>query len=381
MAPRSKRAASPTTRADASTALATASKRARRAHDDDEHDDEHDTPAARDGAISLRAPARRASTREGGRTSTLAAPIMTLSNAHRGASANAIAFSRDGATLASGGSDQTTALWRASDGARGNTNYATLVGCKNAVTGCVFTMDDECVVTSDADGIVRVWDAETGTQAKSYASTRGKCANDVSAARGDVIASVGDDGCACVWDLRVKKKAVRKMVHAVPQTCVELSADGERAYTAGVDEVVRAWDARMDGEAVLTLAGHEDTITGLALSPCGSYVLSNAMDNTLRMWDTRAFVEGEREVKRFVGHSHNYEKALLRCAFNSDGSYVSAGSADSCVYVWDTTSGKLKYKLPGHKGVVTDTKFSPTENAILASADASGLIFMGELDH
>ena len=71
----------------------------------------------------------------------------------------------------------------------------------------------------------------------------------------------------------------------------------------------------------------------------------------------------------------------MRCAFNSDGSYVSAGSADSCVYVWDTASGKLKYKLPGHKGVVTDTKFSPTENAILASADASGLIFMGELDH
>ena len=379
MAPRKKRAASPTTRADASTALVSGSKRARRSSDE-RRDDDGTAVAARDGAISLRAPARRG-TRDGGRTSTLAMPIMTLSNAHRGASANAIAFSRDGRGLASGGSDKTTALWRTSDGASGNTNYATLVGCKNAVTGCVYTMDDECVVTSDADGIVRVWDAETGTQAKSYASTRGKCANDVSAARGDVIASVGDDGNACVWDLRVKKKAVRKMAIGVPQTCVELSADGERAYTAGVDEVVRAWDARMDGEAILTLPGHEDTVTGLALSPCGSYLLSNAMDNTLRMWDTRAFVEGEREVKRFVGHSHNYEKALLRCAFNSDGSYVSAGSADSCVYVWDTASGKLKYKLPGHKGVVTDTKFSPTENAILASADASGLIFMGELDH
>ena len=243
------------------------------------------------GRRDLSSRARATGTRDGGRTSTLAMPIMTLSNAHRGASANAIAFSRDGRGLASGGSDKTTALWRTSDGASGNTNYATLVGCKNAVTGCVYTMDDECVVTSDADGIVRVWDAETGTQAKSYASTRGKCANDVSAARGDVIASVGDDGNACVWDLRVKKKAVRKMAIGVPQTCVELSADGERAYTAGVDEVVRAWDARMDGKAILTLSGHEDTVTGLALSPCGSYLLSNAMDNTLRMWDTRAFVE------------------------------------------------------------------------------------------
>jgi len=123
MAPRSKRAASPTTRADASTALATTSKRARRTRDDDDDDDANRvTPAARDGAISLRAPARRGAPREGGRTSSLAAPIMALSNAHRGAGANAIAFSRDGKTLASGGSDKTTALWRTSDGARGNTN-------------------------------------------------------------------------------------------------------------------------------------------------------------------------------------------------------------------------------------------------------------------
>lgn len=40
---------------------------------------------------------------------------------------------------------------------------------------------------------------------KSYASTRGKCANAVSAARGDLVMSVSDDGSVCVWDLRVKK--------------------------------------------------------------------------------------------------------------------------------------------------------------------------------
>jgi Prp8 binding protein len=241
-------------------------------------------------------------------------------------------------------------------------------------------MDDECVVSSDADGIVRVWDAETGGQVKSYASTRGKCANATSAARGDLVMSVSDDGKACVWDLRVKKRAARTYTHAVPQTACAMSVRGDRAYVGGVDDVVRAWDARMDDKPLMTLKGHEDTITGLDVSPCGSYVLSNSMDNTLRMWDTRAFVEGERETKQFVGLSHNFEKGLLRCAFNADGTRVGAGSADSCVYVWDVENAKLKYKLPGHKGVVTSVAFSPTENPVVASGGADGVIFVGELD-
>lgn len=41
------------------------------------------------------------------------------------------------------------------------------------------------------------------------------------------------------------------------------------------------------------LKGHTDTVTGLRLSPDGNLLLSNAMDNQLRIWDTRAFVEGE----------------------------------------------------------------------------------------
>ena len=40
----------------------------------------------------------------------------------------------------------------------------------------------------------------------------------------------------------------------------------------------------------------------------GSYVLSNAMDNTLRVWDVRPFVTTDRCVKIMTGHKHNFEK-------------------------------------------------------------------------
>lgn len=42
---------------------------------------------------------------------------------------------------------------------------------------------------------------------------------------------------------------------------------------------VKIWDLRKT-DVLYTLRGHADTVTGLRLSPDGSYLLSNAMDNS-----------------------------------------------------------------------------------------------------
>ena len=48
------------------------------------------------------------------------------------------------------------------------------------------------------------------------------------------------------------------------------------------------------------------------------------------------------------------------------------------MYVWDTTSKKILYKLPGHKGVVNTVVFHPTQPVIL-SAGADKALYLGEL--
>ena len=48
------------------------------------------------------------------------------------------------------------------------------------------------------------------------------------------------------------------------------------------------------------MRGHTDTITSMALSNCGSFVLTNSMDNTLRTWDIRPFVtKGILLIKKY----------------------------------------------------------------------------------
>lgn len=52
----------------------------------------------------------------------------------------------------------------------------------------------------------------------------------------------------------------------------------------------------------MTLRGHTDSITGLALSADGSHLLSNSMDNLLRAWDVRPYcATPDRCVKIFQG--------------------------------------------------------------------------------
>ncbi len=53
-------------------------------------------------------------------------------------------------------------------------------------------------------------------------------------------------------------------------------------YTSGIENVVKVWDLRKE-EVSMSLKGHNDTVTGIAVSPDGTHLLTNAMDNTLRV--------------------------------------------------------------------------------------------------
>ena len=84
-------------------------------------------------------------------------------------------------------------------------------------------------------------------------------------------------------------------------------------------------------------------------------------------------------MKVFTGHSHNFEKNLLHCAWSPDGAMVAAGSSDRNVYVWEAATRKILYKLPGHLGSVNDVDFHSIEPIIL-SAGSDKQIYLGEFE-
>ena len=143
-----------------------------------------------------------------------------------------------------------------------------------------------------------------------------------------------------------------------PLTAVALAEAGNELFTGSIDNDIKVWDMR-NHKVSYSIIGHTDTVTSLQISPDSQSLLSNSMDSTVRTWDIRPFAATERHIRTYDGASSGLEKNLIRASWDSKGERICAGSGDRTVVVWDVRSGKLLYKLPGHKGTVNDVRFAP----------------------
>ncbi|KRT79310.1 translation initiation factor eIF2A, partial [Oryctes borbonicus] len=276
------------------------------------------------------------------RTSNLFSPIMLLEG-HEG-DIFTLEFHPEGQYLASSGFDRRIFLWSVYGECE---NLSVMSGHTGAVMELHFSSDGYHIYTASTDHTLGLWDIPTGQRVKKFKGHT-MFVNSVQGARRgpQLLVSGGDDSTVRLWDIR-KKIPAATMSTAYQVTTVSFNDTAEQVYTGGIDNDIKVWDLRKN-ELLYTMKGHTDTVTGMALSPDGSYLLTNGMDNTLRIWDIRPYAPQDRCIKVFTGHQHNFEKNLLRCAWSSDGNKIGAGSADRFVYIWDTTSRRVLYKLPGH---------------------------------
>lgn len=306
------------------------------------------------------------------RTSSLESPIMLLTG-HQSA-VYTMKFNPAGTIIASGSHDREIFLWNVHGECK---NFMVLRGHKNAILDLQWTTDGSQIISASPDKTLRAWDVETGKQVKKMAEHNEVVNSCCTSRRGPpLVVSGSDDGTAKLWDMR-QRGAIQTFPDRYQITAVGFADASDKIYTGGIDNDIKVWDLRRN-EVTMTLQGHQDMITGMQLSPDGSYLLTNGMDCKLCIWDMRPYAPQNRCVKILEGHQHNFEKNLLKCGWSPDGSKVTAGSSDRLVYIWDTTSRRILYRLPGHAGSVNETVFHPTE-PIIGSCSSDKQIFLGEV--
>ncbi|KAN0075072.1 WD40-repeat-containing domain protein [Elaphomyces granulatus] len=307
------------------------------------------------------------------RTSGLAAPIMELTG-HLG-EVFATRFDPTAQNIASGAMDRNIMLWR-TYGQSGN--YGVLTGHKGAVLDLQWSRDSRTILSASVDMTLASWDSETGQRIRRHVGHE-EIVNclDISRRGQELFVSGSDDGYIGTWDPR-QKGALDFLETDYPITAVALAEAGNEIYSGSIDNDIKVWDIRKKA-VVYTLSGHTDTISSLQVSPDSQLLLSNSHDSTVRTWDIRPFTPSNRHVKTYDGAPLGLEKNLIRASWDPKGEMIAAGSGDRSVVVWDVKSGKLLYKLPGHKGAVNDVRFSPNEEPIIISGSSDRTIMLGEL--
>lgn len=118
------------------------------------------------------------------------------------------------------------------------------------------------------------------------------------------------------------------------------------------------------GELLHTLTGHFESITSLAFTADNRRLLSGSLDQTVRVWDFAD--EKFPESISFGGHA----AAIEGVAFNSDGSLAASCATDNSVHLWNTTTGKVTQSFVGHTAAVVGVAVTPNNaQVITASAD------------
>lgn len=284
-------------------------------------------------------------------------------------------FNPEGNYIASGSMDRTIMLWRTYGDCE---NYGVMKGHKGAVVDLHWSRDSSTIYTASADTTLASWDLTTGLRERRFIGHEEVVnSTDVSRRGMETLVSGSDDCYIGFWDTRTKYAAAQ-LETQFPVTAVAWSEDGSQVFSGGIDNDIRVWDVRKQ-EVVYTLLGHADTITSLRVSPDGQTLLSNSMDSTVRTWDVRPFAAGSRHLKTFDGAVHGGEKNLIKASWDKEGRRIATGAGDGTAMVWSNDTGKLLYKLPGHKGTVNCAELSPGGEPVILTGSTDKNLLLGEL--
>ena len=147
--------------------------------------------------------------------------------------------------------------------------------------------------------------------------------------------------------------------HSDEVSGMAVSPDGKRIVSGSLDKTVKVWDATTCAE-LMTLRGHGRGINLVAFSPDGKRIVSGSKDKTIKIWDAATGAE----LMTLRGH----DDWVGGASFRPDGRRIVSSGKDSTVRVWDGSTGAELMTLRGHEGEVEPVLFSPDGRRIVSGS-------------
>ena len=259
------------------------------------------------------------------------------------ASPSGVAFSPDGKQLATGCADPHTIVWDLT-GAKPKQEHK-LSGHNNRPFALAFAPVGKTLASGCSDPVLRVWKLDDLTP-EAWASLT----NNKTQTRGISSLAFTHDakylvaGCHLgnttlrIWDTSGKTLEAKPTPVALARVVACSPTEPTLAF-AGDDSAIHLWhvgDMRI--EKLRTLTGHTGKmfpplVKALAFSPNGKILASSGQDKTVRLWNVAS---GEK-VREW---QFNGEARAL--AFSSDGRHLAVGNSDGTIYLVRLETLKIK---------------------------------------
>jgi RNA polymerase sigma factor (sigma-70 family) len=288
-----------------------------------------------------------------------------------GGPVEALSLSADGKRLATGADDGVIRVWDVDTGQ--------LV---RRIDGLIaFAMGQSVALSPDGKTVatpsrgpggagpeqIVLFDLATGKEVRRMeGSPEPACSRLVFSPDGKTLAAgAWDGGTVRVWDAGTGRVIKAWKGHAGIVRAVVFSADGKRLVTAGDDRTARLWDPATGeevrsfrGPAQARLTSHEDGFRCAVLSPDGTLLATGSADGAARLWDAAT----GKELHVLKKHLYGVGSA----AFTPDGKALLTGGYDGKICVWDVATGNMLKELPGRQGGLTGLFVTPDGKRVVS---------------
>ena len=236
----------------------------------------------------------------------------------------------------------------------------------NYIRSIKISPDGRTLVVGGESNVLSIWDlfAPTPRIKAEPTSSAPACYALAISPDSKVCFSCGSDGKIGVWNLHNQTLVREFQAHTDGASCIDISADGTKLWTGGLDNTVREWDLREGRQ--LQQFDYSCQIFSLDYCPTSDW-LGVGMENSMI-----ELLHCNRPEKYQISF---HESCALSLKFANSGKWFVSTGKDNQVNAWRAPYGALLFQSKESSSVMCAEISSDDKYIVTGSADKNATVY------